>query len=284
MPKTVVTAQFRTDNNLPGYTMDIGTEISANGRFIWPPDVGIEQIATILDAIDAQPLSAITEGLCTDSANGKLRKLEFIRSDGSSMSVPVATRDGIYTAANVIRGVLQSTGSGLKVTCIKLVGEFWRNLNEDLGISYTAGQIATSHKPTSESTKQFYYTGNMQYQSDAFRNSGELYFLPIKSISNLQNAPATQIAPLWNGCVGELSNAPACGGGSGSKRKHRRYIFQFATLLDGNAIKETETIEMPLKSSDASAIKTCGQAAAALPGLMCIGYKGESYDKFHKVL
>ncbi len=280
MPKTIITAQFGGDDY--SYESDIGNLISASGRFVLPPDIGEAQVAAILDAIGAKPLSAIVEGVCNDAVNGKLRKLEFIRDDGSSMSVPVAKRADLFSAANVIKGILQSSGSNRQVTCIKLVGERWRVLNDELGVSYTAGQVAVSHKPNSGATKQYYYSGSMQYATDAFVNSGQQVLVPIKSISNNENAPATQVASAWGGCVGTLSNAAGCGGSG--KRKHRRYILDFVTEVDGTAIKTTESIEFPVKSYDASAIKTCGQGAAQLTGILCIGYRGESYDKFHKVI
>ncbi len=137
MPKTVITAQFGGNDS---YEMDIGNLIGASSRFVLPPDVDFAQAATILDTIGAKPLSAITDGICTDGVNGKLRKLIFIRDDGSSMSVPVAKRANIFSAGNVIKGILQS--GTRKVTCIKLVGEKWRILSDELGLSYTAGQVA----------------------------------------------------------------------------------------------------------------------------------------------
>lgn len=285
MPRTIITAQFADTANSFPYEMDIGNEISASGRFVLPPDLDLAQAATILELIGAKPLAAITQnGFCSDSSSGKLRRLVFIRSDGSSMSVPVAVRDnagqGLRGIASGIKGVLDA--GNVKVTCIKLVGEYWRNLNSDLGVAYTAGQIATSHKANGGATKQHYYTGKMSYQTDAFRVAGEIVLLPIKSISNIANAPATQIATVWDGCVGQLSQARSCT--SSRDRYHRRFILNFATRIENNIVTETESIELPHKDSAPASIKSCGQAAAALQGLLCIGYRGESYNKYHKVL
>ncbi|MGL5876392.1 MAG: hypothetical protein ACRC2V_01180, partial [Xenococcaceae cyanobacterium] len=165
MPKTVITAQFGGDDS---YEMDIGNLIGGNSRFILPPEIDFAQAATILDVIGAKPLSSITDGVCSEGTNGEFRKLVFVRDDGSSMSVPIAKRSDIFSAGNVIKGILQA--SGRTVTCIKLVGEKWRILNEELGLSYTAGEVATSHKPNGGATKQYYYTGSVQYQTDAFNN------------------------------------------------------------------------------------------------------------------
>lgn len=284
MPKLVITAQFAETANSSPYEMDIGDKISASGRFILPPDLDLAQAATVLELIGAKPLSAITKnGFCSDASNGRLRRLIFIRSDGSSMSVPVANRnagEGIIGIASGIKGVLDS--GAIKTSCIKLVGEYWRNLNSELGVAPTAGVAATSHRSNSGATKQTYYTGRIQYETDATKTAGVTVLLPVKSISNNQGAPASQLGTAWDTCVGTLSQAKSCV--SSRDRDHRRFILNFATKIENGIITETETIELPHRLAAAASIKACGQAAAALPGLQCISYKGESYSKFHKVL
>jgi hypothetical protein len=280
MPKQVISAQFNSSNATP-YTMDIGTAVTAAGRFILPPDVPLTEISTILTAIGAQPLSAITEGaVCNDALNARLRKLVFLRSNGGSMSVPVSSRANLLNAATVIRGLLNSNGSD--VVCIKLLGEIFPDLADDLGMNY-GGDFATSHLPAT-GDKQFYHTGNISYQSDG---SGTV-FQPIKGISDLENAPSTQLTAAWTGCVGTFSNTLACRGkGRRNPRRHRRYLLTFATktnVADAEEPVLTETAELPISSAVAADILSCGQAAAALNGAYCIGYEGESYSRYHKLL
>ena len=284
MPKTVEPVRFVPDDGT-GYLMDIGTEIPANGRFILPPDVAEAQIATILASIGAQPLSAIGDPVpCSDAQNAKLRKLEFIRTNGGSMSVPVSSRADLLGAATVITGVLNSSGSD--VVCIKLHGEEFLDLADELGLNYT-NTFATSHVPLT-ADKQYYYAGNISYETDANSGVGSTVFQPIKSISDLLNAPSTQLTPAWAGCVGAFSNALACRGkGRRNPRKHRRYILTFATKdtpASTTEVAKTETAELPVADSAAAGILACGQAAAALAGAYCIGYRGESYSRFHKLL
>jgi hypothetical protein len=83
--------------------------------------------------------------------------------------------------------------------------------------------------------------------------------------------------------VGAFVNALACRGkGRRNPRKHRRFLMTFAV---GDATnRETETTELPVKDAEAASILSCGQTAAALNGLYCIGYKGESYARYHKLL
>jgi hypothetical protein len=137
-------------------------------------------------------LTSVKNGFCSDTSNGKLRRLVFIRDDGSSMSVPVPKRSILDSAATGIKAILDANAA--KVTCIKLVGEYWRNLNLELGVNYTAGQVATSHKSNGGATKQHYYTGRMQYQSDAVVDSGDLVLLPVKSFTDVEGSLASQIS------------------------------------------------------------------------------------------
>lgn len=284
MPKKVIPARFVPDNGT-GYVMDIGTEIAANSRFILPPDVSEAQAATILTNIGAQPLSLASNPVpCPDTVNADLRRLQFIRSSGGSMSVPVSSRADLIGAATVISGILNAAGDD--VVCIKLIGERFPDLADELGLQY-ANTIAVSHVSVGES-KQFYHSGNIAYNTDAGTGVNATVFQPIKSISNLELAPATQIAAAWTGCVGAFEDALACRGrGRTNPRKHRRFELTFATKADPAATAEslaTETIELPVKSAAASGILACGQAAAALTGVYCIGYRGEDYARFHKLL
>lgn len=283
MPRNVIPVRFNPDNG-SGYLMDIGVEIAANSRFILPPDVDEAQVATILANIGAQPISAGTQAIpCPDTVNADLRRLRFFRTNGGSMSVPVSSRADLIGAAGVIKGILD--GAGSEVVCIKLEGEYFPNLADELGMNYQ-GTIATSHVPVAGG-KQFFNAGQIAYTSDG----GGVVFQPIKSITDNENAPATQIATAWSDCVGNFENALACRGqGRRNPRKHRRFELTFAIGTAGAnpgdppTIENDETIELPVKSNVAADILSCGQAAAALTGAYCIGYTGESYDRFHKLL
>lgn len=283
MPRRVVRVRFVPDSG-SGYVMDIGNEIAANSRFVLPPDIPDTEISTILNNIGAQPLSEVGDPIpCTDSNNASLRRLLFIRTNGGSMSVPVSSRANLLNAATVIRGVLNS---GSEVVCIKLIGENFPDLADELGLNYD-GDFATSHVPTN-GDKQYYHFGNIEYETDAGTDTGSIVFQPIKAISDNKNAPSTQLQAVWTGCVGNFVNSLPCRGkGRKNPRKHRRYILTFATKADPNDTAEgaaTETAELPVRSDSAADILSCGQAAVALNGAYCIGYVGESYSRYHKLL
>lgn len=163
MPRNVIPVRFIPDQGT-GYLQDIGLEIQANSRFVLPPDVNEAQASTILANIGAQPLSALGDLVpCPDTNGADLRRLRFFRSNGGSMSVPVSSRADLIGAATVIRGILNSAGS--EVVCIKLEGEYFPDLADELGMNYT-GDTATSHVSSGQG-KQFYYTGQIAYNRDA---------------------------------------------------------------------------------------------------------------------
>jgi hypothetical protein len=63
--------------------------------------------------------------------------------------------------------------------------------------------------------------------------------------------------------------------------------LNFATKSDPAAtieLPQSETIEVPVKAFAGSLIEACGQNLAGLTGLYCIGYRGESYRKVHKLI
>ena len=286
MPRTVVKAQFLNDDGT-GYLQDIGTSINVSEKFILPPDVASTEITTILSNIGANVPSAIKDNPpCVDNPGRRLRRLEFIRANGNTMSVPVGSRVDLLNAATVIRGILNAAGS--EVVCIKLMGEYFPNLADELSLTY-AGDFATSHVPQTGG-KQFHHSGNISYETDATTGilGSDTVFQPIKSISDLEGSPSTQLTAVWNGCVGDFVDALACRGkGKRNPRKHRRFILTFATKTDPADTAEsaqTETAELPVKDAEAASILTCGQNAAALAGAYCIGYQGESYARYHKLL
>ncbi len=284
MTRIVVPIRFKPDEGT-GYLKDNGIEIAANSKFYLPPDLDLAQASTILANIGAQPLSALGDPTpCPDNTGADLRRLRFIRANGGSMSVAVSSRADLLNAATVITGVLNAAGS--EVQCIELIGEYFPDVADELGMNYT-GDVAVSHVSIGES-KQFYYTGQIAYNTDGGTGTNATVFHPIKSITNLENAPATQISTAWSGCVGDFENALACRGkGRRNPRKHRRYELTFATKIDPASTTEpieTETIELPVKSGIAADILSCGQSAAALAGAYCISYRGESYSRFHKLL
>ena len=285
MPKTVISYQIAASGNAAaptGYISDIGTELSYRGTFNLPPDLDLAQAAVIVNAVGGtisdEPVP------CSDgNASGRFRKLVFIRASGNTMSIVVPKRTDIITVATNIRTVLNAGAAGNNVVCVKLLGEIFNNLNDELAVNYT-GTIAKSHRAVAGSLKQNFISGVINYSNDFGNTSVQ----SVRSITEKEaNEPAAQLGGAWAGCTDGLLNLLNCGNGRRNPRKHRRYVLTFATKFDVAANAEesqSEIIQLPVAKSLAADIKACGTSAAALVGLYCIGYQGESYDRVHKLL
>lgn len=285
MPKQVISYQIAASGdaaNPTGYITDIGSELSYRGTFNLPPDVDLASAATIVNAVSGT--ISDEQVPCSDgNASGRFRKLVFIRASGNTMSIVVPNRADIITVATNIRTALNDGNPDNKVICVKLLGEIFRNLNDELGVNYT-GTVAKSHRAVAGSFKQNYLSGVINYTSDF----GNTAVQSVRSITEKAvEEPAAQLGGVWDTCTGGLLDLLNCGNGRRNPRKHRRFNLTFATKFDVAADAESaqsEVIELPCANGTSADILACGQATAALPGLYCIGYQGESYDRVHKLM
>ena len=285
MPKTIVSYQFAI--GATPYVTDAGQDITLSGRFVAPPDytrAEAEALAALTGA------SVLTEGsICSDNALGKGRKLQFIRASGNSVSFIVPTTANILALATSIRANLDGSGAANnQVVCIKLFGEEFQNLNDPFGLNWDGTTTATSHKAPAAALKQNFASGVIQYEAHAATPVGAGVTLAIKSITeSADNVLAAQLGGAGATCIGDFLEIQNCGNGRRNPRKHRRYILTFAVPnVSGTPTDpvQSESIEVPVKDHEANAIFQCGQQLAALPGLFCIGYKGEDYSRVHHLL
>jgi hypothetical protein len=266
-----------------GYVADRGKRIDYTGRFVMPPDLTFPADAvTIANAAGGtgDVEENTSDNPCPAGIDFSPRKLVFIRKSGNSISVPIAERANLESAQDVIIGTLNVTGN--EVVCVKLIGETWLSLNEELGLVYTADEVATDSRPANGS-KQYHYFGRIQYESDIF--TGRAIFTPVKVATDTEGQPPTNVGAAWNTCVGAFEGANfACGN---LKRDHRRYLLDFVVgnvdnTDPANPIvtdKRSERKEVPVKDYEATNILACGTALAGLTGAYCLGYQGESYDR-----
>lgn len=279
MPKNIKSFRFVSGTN--GYITDIGEPLTVSSRFVVPPDITDANADLIVAAVGG---TVNTESApCSDSGLGDLRKLTFIRESGNTMSIAVPIAANILTAATTIRGILNSV-AGNQVVCIKLTGEYFAHLNDELSLNFNIGDVATSHKAPSSAKKQNFLSGSIAYTSDV---SGAI-LVPVRSITEkTAEEPAAQLGTEWASCTGGIQPVTGCGNGRRNPRKHRRFIVDFATkadVTDVNEATQVESIEVPVSTNVATSIKSCGESLAALAGAFCVGYKGESYDRIHKLL
>ena len=285
MPKTVISYSIPASGDAAaptGYVTDIGTELSFRGNFVLPPDVDLANAVTLVNAIGGT-ISDETVPCSDGNASGRFRKLVFIRASGNTMSIVVPKRSNIIQSATAVRDVLNEENPDNRVVCIKLLGEVFRNLNDELGVDYK-GTTAKSHRAVAGSLKQNFLSGVINYTNDFGNTSVQ----SVRSITEKSTEePAAQLGGTWTSCTGGIVNLLNCGNGRRNPRKHRRYTLTFATKFSVGSETESpqsEVIQLPVSAGTDAEIKTCGQAAAQLPGLYCIGYQGESYDRVHKLL
>lgn len=285
MPKNVVSFRFALGDN--PYVSDIGLNYSLSNTFVAPPYLDDTAINAILAAVGA---TRTTEpAVCSDKGLFSPRKLQFTMASGNTMSVAISNRIDWTTSATSIRDTINTAAAATnQVACIKLFGEEFSNLNDELGVTFDATSVAPSHKAPASADKQNYVGGVISYSADIATTFGANVTQSIRSITEASdNTFAAQLGTTPTTCIGDLLNLQSCGNGKRNPRKHRRFELEFLTRLapdDGDETPQKETIQLPVASSSAADILSCGQAAAALPGLVCIGYMGESYSRVHRVL
>ncbi len=271
---------FQTVSFNDTYIPDRGGGISYNGRFVVPPDISAAEAAQI--AVAAGGVATPLELPCPEGVDFKPRKLIFERQSGNTVGVPIANRANLITAGNAIAGILNKAGN--KVVCVKLEGETWASLNDELGVSLAANEYASDSRPAN-GTKQYIYSGTIAYESDP---AGGIKFVSVKVATDTDNAPPTNLGAVWNTCVGAFTVNFSCG--KASNPNHRRYYLDLRIGEEdpnnaGQYINvNTERKEVPVKDFEAASILTCGQSLATLTGVYCIGYEGESYGSFHRLL
>lgn len=285
MPKKVVSFQFVAGNN--PYISDLNQNLSISTRFVAPPDIDQTGINSIVSAVGG--VFSTEAAICSDSDLGKPRKLKFIRQSGNSLSVAVADKTSLISVANAVKGILDPLNGGINpVVCIQLIGEEFLNLNDELGVNYDGTGFAVSHKAPATALKQNYASGIIAYEADAASVFGTSVTHSIRSITEkASNEFAAQLGTAAPSCIGDFLTVQSCGNGRRNPRDHRRYILDFATKADPADDTETsqsERIEVPVAGAGALDTLACGNALAALTGLYCIGFKGESHSRFHKFL
>ena len=285
MPKNIISYQFAAGVN--PYISDINQNLSLNGRFVAPPDLDPIGIAAILAVVGA--VQTTEPAICSDSSLGTPRKLEFIRASGNTMSIGVADKTNLIAAATTIKGVLDGlNGSVNPVVCIKLYGEEFNNLNDEFGLNYDGTVFAPSHKAPATATKQNYASGVIAYEADAAAVFGTSVTHSIRSITEkATNEFSDQLGAAAAGCIGSFLNILNCGNGRRNPRKHRRFTLDFSTKADPAdtaEVAQSERIEVPVAGGGVLDILACGNSLVTLPGLYCIGFKGESHSRFHKFL
>lgn len=285
--KIVVTGRFNPGNQ---YIDDRGVARSVAVKMV-PPAPIVEtattaQLAGIIASGGAEPfkvgatvINDIGDVPCPETDNLTPRRLRFIFSDASSLSVPIASKDNIIQTANsIITNINAVLPQGLTIVCIQEEGErFLDVLAEFNNANFTNTPVA----PTNASR---YYSGTANYQTDV---GNQQLLLPFKILSEDPANPPAVLAQAWQSCVGELNQANFGCGGNSRRHDHRRFIPQFVVnaVVGGGegSVNGVESHEIPILNRATGEIQNCGQAIVDnLTGsIFCMSYRGHNDSRFH---
>jgi hypothetical protein len=275
MAQGIVTLRFNENNP---YTDDRGTQRFGSTRFGIPnPLAGadnatLEGIATIggaqVKAVKGQIVNDIPDAVCPE-ASANFRRMQFLLNDGSSLSLPIATRSNLTSTAQSIADAINGAADDARVICIKLLGEVFRDLMDELGAEFQNDVVQediTSNK----------YSGYTE--SNYVRDAGTETVISVQINSPNENAPPTTLQSAWEDCVGDLvQNSKVCGGGT--RRLTPRSYTAFYQIEDNN----TTSHKVPILNSEGSDIQSCGESIVSnvQGALFCISYEGESDSRLH---
>jgi len=277
MARVLQSYRFTTANP---YTDDRGTVRQLTARFVLPPDMTTAQAIGLAGAAGGVAiLPNDPRSICPDPGV-KGRKLTFFRQNGNSISFTMGVRGTLVAQATAIRNTLNGLTAANPVVCIKLDGEYFPNLFDELAPPNPGARVpGVSSRPAAAAGKQFFYSGTTAYLSDAI--FGSEYFLPFKVASDLPaNAPPTEYDAFLSAADIVPQNISSCPGTD--PRRTRRYIVQ--SLVTQNAQTTTQTAEIPVGSHIAGDILAVGQLIATATSTQCVGYQGENNSRFHKLL
>lgn len=277
MAKVFQSYRFTTANP---YTDDMGTVRQLTARFAVPPDmtpaiaIGLAAQAGGVAVLPTDPKGAA----CPD-AGVKGRKLTFIRQDGNSISFTMGDRLTLIAQATGMRATIDALTGTNPVVCIKLDGEYYPNLFDELAPAAPGPRVpGISSRPPAPATKQYQHFGTFSYLSDAIY--GTTYQLPFKIASNLpaNAAPAEYDAFLSAAGVIPVATSPCPGS---DPRIPRRFLVQ--SVVNQNAAIISQTAEIPVAGHLPASILAIGQQIAAATSTQCVGYRGESNSRFHRL-
>ena len=273
--------RFMFDTANP-YVDDRGVSRLFAGRFAIPADMTTAQASAIAGLAGSAPIAANdnTKNICPDPGV-KGRKLTFIRRDGNSLSLVMTPRNSLVADATLIRSAIDAVDAGNTVVCIKLDGEYFPDLFDELSPAVPVARVPGVSSRAVTGGKQNFYSGSMSYDSDAIY--GQAYPLSFKVATESTllppAAPILYAAELAAGSTVAQNNPPCP---SRNPRKARAYIAQ-ALVIQG-AGSETQITKIPVATHLPADILAVGQLLANNPAVQCIAYRGEGNSRFHKLL
>lgn len=266
------------DSTSEQYISDRGTTHNWVSRLVVPEDLTRANVESFISAAGAQP--GATESIeCSDRNYLQPRYVEVIRRSKHRFKMPITIRSQLRNKLIGMVDVLNAASPSNPVVCIKLHGEFFPNLYEDVVSAPTPpGAVAAIEAPVNSGKARLYYSAAMgEYQSDSTRTFATPIIQAFRMQTDTTDAPPTAFPPAA-GCIGILSQV-FCP--TRERRKGRHYIPTFLTV---NTNLPSQQIEIPVSSASPTDIADCGEALANLAHVVCLAYKGESNDRVHQIL
>jgi hypothetical protein len=272
MTKVFQLYRFTASGGGQAYVDDRGTSHELIARFAVPPDMTAGQAGAIAAQTGGAAINAGQFKNYCPQPGVRGRKLTFIRADGNSMSFVIPTQNTLIAQATGLKTAINAISAGNQVVCIKLDGEIFPNLGDVLGI--TGARVpGTSSRPIAPATKQEFYSGAFDYESDAV--FGSPYQAKMKIATDLVGNPPTEYAGLFTSQTIVLSK-PYCPTSEPRMPRH----YNVVSLVTQNATQVTQHAQIPVRSNVAANNLNVGQGLAALTATVCIGYVGEKNPRF----
>lgn len=270
--------RYLFDSTSEFYTSDRGTTHGWVGRVKVPEDLTRADIESFISAAGALPNP--TEAIaCSDRGYLEPRYVEIIRRSKHTMRMVISIRSQLRAKLIGMVNVLDTAQPSNPVVCIKLHGEYYPNLYEDIVSAPTAPTpIAPIEAPANSGKTRVYYSAAMaEYQADSTQNFATPIIQAFKLQTDTLDAPPQNFAPAV-GCIGSLSQV-FCP--TRERRKGRHYIPTFLTTAPN---LPSQQLEIPVAAASPTDISTCGENLANLAHVVCLAYKGESNDRVHQIL
>ena len=266
------------DSTSEQYISDRGQNFDWVSNVRVPEDLTRANIEAFISAAGARP-NPEDGVVCSDRGYITPRYVEIIRKSRHTIKMQISVRSQLRSKLIGMVGVLDGAQPGNPVVCIKLHGEWFPNLYEEIVTTPGAPTpVAPIEAPANSGKARLYYSGAMaEYQSDSTQNFATEIIQGFRLQTDTVDAPPANFAPAVN-CIGPLSQV-FCP--TRARRKGRHYI---PTFLTTEANLPSQQLEIPVASAAPTDINDCGQALANLTHVVCLAYQGESNDRVHLIL
>lgn len=256
-------------------------------RFRDPGDISDDGITAIFAAIQGARVEPGNRSICPPDTELTMRRIQFVRQDGNSITLPFPQRDNLIQSANNVISAIAVGSPNNKVVCAHLLGE---ETGELIDILRTNTAAPEQGEPSTAVGKQPVYSGKYAYAYDGPELADQKTLsVSYKVDSESETAPPSVLGAVWGTCAGEPQPSNPCP--TVGNLKHRRYIGTFR-VIDPNGIvvpplappSMYQRTELPVSDRTEEQILGCGIGMANLPSIVCLQYRGESRRNFQRLL